>query len=363
MSGFNCGLVGLPNVGKSTIFNALTAAGAKVESFPFSTVKTNVGVVAVPDGRLERLAALYPEKKKVPTTLEFMDIAGLVRGAHEGEGLGNQFLAEIRNVDSVVHIVRCFEDPNIAHVDGSLDPQRDIEVVELELLLKDLETLENTLEKIRRKARAGEREAAKEQELLEQVKEGVERGTAVRELGLGEDEQARLRGLGLLTEKPVLFVANVGDEGENRFSQVVAELARERGAGFIAISGELEMEIAETAEAEEERAAYRREWGIAESGLERLIRAGYRLLDLITFFTTDGPEVRAWTIKRGTKCPQAGAKIHTDFEKRFIQAEVIPIETLLEHGSLHVVKEAGLLHQAGRDYEVQDGDVIHFVVA
>ena len=361
--GFNCGLVGLPNAGKSTIFNALTAAGAKVESFPFSTVKTNVGVVAVPDPRLDRLAALFPEKEKVPTTLEFMDIAGLVRGAHEGEGLGNQFLAEIRNVDAIIHVVRCFEDPNVAHVDGSLDPRRDIEVVELELLLKDLETLENALEKIRRKARAGDREAAKEGQLLEGVKEEVKRGKAVRELKLGSEERAQLRGLGLLTEKPVLFVANVGDEGENDYSKVVAELARERGAGFIVISGELEMEIAEAAESEEERTVWRREWGIEESSLERLIRAGYELLDLITFFTTDGPQVRAWTVKRGTKAPQAGAKIHTDFERRFIQAEIVPIEILLEKGSLHGVKEAGLLQRVGGDYEVQDGDVIHFVVA
>ncbi|MFQ6033946.1 MAG: redox-regulated ATPase YchF, partial [Candidatus Bipolaricaulia bacterium] len=305
----------------------------------------------------------FPEKEKVPTTLEFMDIAGLVRGAHEGEGLGNQFLAEIRNVDAIVHIVRCFEDPNVAHVDGSLDPRRDIEVVELELLLKDLETLENALEKIRRKAHAGDREAAKEEDLLERVKGEVERGTAVRELELAEEERAHLRGLGLLTEKPVLFVANVGDEEETAYSRVVAETARERGAGFIAIPGELEMEIAEAAESEEERAEYRREWGLEESGLERLIRAGYELLDLITFFTTDGPEVRAWTVKRGTKAPQAGAKIHTDFEKKFIQAEVVPVEVFLEKGSLQALKESGLLQRVGGDYEVQDGDVIHFVVA
>ncbi|MGQ9733655.1 MAG: redox-regulated ATPase YchF, partial [Candidatus Bipolaricaulia bacterium] len=361
--GFNCGLVGLPNVGKSTIFNALTAAGAKVESFPFSTIKTNVGVVAVPDQRLDKLATLYPEKRKVPTTLEFLDIAGLVRGAHQGEGLGNQFLAEIRNVDAIAHIVRCFEDPNVAHVDGSLDPKRDIEVVELELLLKDLETLENALDKLRRRARAGEREAQKELALLERIAAAVKEGKAVRTLKLTEEEAARLRGLGLLTEKPVLFVANVGDEGENDYSKVVAEAARARGAGYLAIRGRLEMEIVEATEDEAERALWRREWGLAESGLERLIRAGYQLLDLVTFFTTDGPEVRAWTVKRGTKAPQAGAKIHTDFEKRFIQAEVIPIELLLEKGSLQAVKEAGGLTRAGESYEVQDGDVIHFIVA
>jgi GTP-binding protein YchF len=360
--GFNCGLVGLPNAGKSTVFNALTAAGAKVESFPFSTIKTNVGVVAVPDPRLDRLSALYPEKRKVPTTLEFLDIAGLVRGAHAGEGLGNQFLAEIRNVDAIAHIVRCFEDPLVPHVDGSLDPKRDIEVVELELLLKDLETLENALEKIRRRARAGEREAQKELELLERVASGVKEGKAVRALGLTEEEGARLRGLGLLTAKPVVFVANVGEE-ENDYSRAVAEAARARGAGYVAICGKLEMEIAEATEDEEERALWRREWGIEESGLERLIRAGYQLLELITFFTTDGPEVRAWTVKRGTKAPQAGAKIHTDFEKRFIQAEVVPIAKLLEMGSLQAVKEAGGLLRVGEGYEVQDGDVIHFVVA
>lgn len=361
--GFNCGLVGLPNVGKSTIFNALTAAGAKVESFPFSTIKTNVGTVAVPDERLDKLAALYPEKKKVHTTLEFLDIAGLVRGAHEGEGLGNQFLAEIRNVDAIAHIVRCFEDPNVAHVDGSLDPRRDIEVVELELALKDLETLENTVDKLQGKARAGEREVQKELQLLERVREAVKQGKPVRGLELDGGEQARLRGLGLLTEKPVLFVANVGDEEENEYSKTVAELARERGAGYVAIRGRLEMEIVEASQDEEERATWRREWKIEESGLERLIRAGYQLLDLVTFFTTDGPEVRAWTVKRGTKAPQAGAKIHTDFEKRFIQAELVPIEQLLAKGSLHAVKEAGLLQRVGEHYEVQDGDVIHFVVA
>lgn len=361
--GFNCGLVGLPNAGKTTIFNALTAAGAKVESFPFSTIKTNVGVVAVPDPRLDKLAALYPEKRKVPTTLEFLDIAGLVRGAHAGEGLGNQFLAEIRNVDAIAHIVRCFEDPLVPHVDGSLDPKRDIEVVELELLLKDLETLENALEKVRRRARAGEREAQKELELLERLAAGVKEGKAVRALGLDEDERVRLRGLGLLTEKPVVFVANVGDEEESPYARAVAEAAKARGAGFVAIRGKLEMEIAEATEDEAERAFWRREWGLAESGLERLIRAGYQLLDLITFFTTDGPEVRAWTVKRGTKAPQAGAKIHTDFEKRFIQAEVVPIELLLEKGSLGAVKEAGGLMRVGEGYEVQDGDVIHFVVA
>lgn len=360
--GFTCGLVGLPNAGKTTIFNALTAAGARVESYPFCTIEANVGVVAVPDERLDALHKLFPEKKKVPTTLEFMDIAGLVRGAHQGEGLGNRFLAEIRDVDAILHVVRCFENPNVAHVEGEIDPERDIEIVELELLLKDLETLENALEKLRRKAKA-DKEAAKEAELLERVKAEVERGHPVRELGLNQEERKRLRGLGLLTAKPVLYVANVGDEGENEHSERVRRWAEAHGGEFVAIRGELEMEVAETAQNEEERRQFLQEWGVQETGLKRLIRAGYRLLDLITFFTTDGPEVRAWTVKRGTKAPQAGAKIHTDFEKRFIQAEVVPVEVLLEHKSLTAVREAGLLHRVGEDYEVQDGDVIHFVVA
>ncbi len=359
--GFTCGLVGLPNAGKTTIFNALTAAGARVESYPFCTIEANIGVVAVPDERLDKLHALFPEKRKVPTTLEFMDIAGLVRGAHEGEGLGNRFLAEIRDVDAILHIVRCFEDPNVAHVEGEVDPERDIEIVELELLLKDLETLENALEKLRRKAKA-DKEALKQAELLERVKAEVEQGRPVRGLELSLEERRALQGLGLLTAKPVLYVANVGDEGENAHSERVRRWAEAHGGEFVAIRGELEMEVAETAQTEEERRQFLREWGVEETGLKRLIRAGYRLLDLITFFTTDGPEVRAWTVKRGTKAPQAGAKIHTDFEKRFIQAEVVPVDVLLERESLAAVREAGLLHRVGEDYKVQDGDVIHFIV-
>jgi len=361
--GFTCGLVGLPNAGKTTIFNALTAAGARVESYPFSTIETNVGVVPVPDERLDKLALLFPEKRKVPTTLEFLDIAGLVRGAHQGEGLGNQFLAEIRNVDAIVHVVRCFEDPNVAHIEGELDPERDIEIVELELLLKDLETLEGALEKLRRKAKA-DKEAAKEAELLAKLKEEVARGRPLRELAgeLTPEEERLVRGLGLLTAKPTLYVANVGDEGENAYSKAVERLAVDRGGGFIAIRGELEMEIAETAKTPEEQEEFLREWGLAESGLTRLVQAGYRLLGLVTFFTTDGPEVRAWTVKRGTRAPQAGAKIHTDFERRFVQAEVVKLPDLLERGSIQAVREAGLLQRVGEDYEVQDGDVIHFVV-
>jgi len=292
-----------------------------------------------------------------------MDIAGLVRGAHQGEGLGNQFLAEIRNVDAILHVVRCFEDQNVAHVEGDIDPQRDIEIVELELLLKDLETLENALGKLQRKARTGDKEAAKEAELLERIKARVERGHPVRALELGPEERQALRGLGLLTAKPVLYVANVGDEGENEYSEQVKRWAAEHGGGFVAIRGELEMEIAETSQSPEERRQFLREWGVRETGLKKLIQTGYRLLDLITFFTTDGPEVRAWTVKRGTKAPQAGARIHTDFERRFIQAEVARLEDLLGHKTVAAVREAGLLRKVGEDYEVQDGDIIHFIVA
>lgn len=361
--GFNCGLVGLPNVGKSTIFNALTAAGAKVEIYPFTTINPNIGVVAVPDERLDKLAALFPEKRKVPTTLEFVDIAGLVKGASKGEGLGNQFLAEIRNVDAIVHVVRCFEDANVAHVSGSIDPAKDVEIVEMELLLKDLETVEKRLEKVQGRAKAGDKEAKAEYDFFQQIKAELAKGKSIRELHLSEGDKAKLKDLSPLTVKPVLYVANVGDEGENSYSQMVKELAAVKGGKFITIQGRLEAEIAETTETEEERAQFRKEWGIEESGLRKLIKAGYELLNLITFFTTDGPEVRAWTVVKGTKCPQAGAKIHTDFEKRFVQAEVVKIEDLIKHGSLHKVKEAGLLHKHGENYEVQDGDVIHFVVA
>ena len=359
--GFSCGLVGLPNVGKSTIFNALTAAGAKADLYPFTTIHPNVGVVAVPDERLDKLHALFPQKKKVPTTLEFVDIAGLVKGASQGEGLGNQFLAEIRNVDAIVHIVRCFEDPNVAHVAGSIDPKRDIEIVETELLLKDLETVENRLEKVQSKARAGDKAAKAEFDFFFSIKEELGRGRTIRELTLPQEEKAKLAQM--LSAKPTLFVANVGDEGENEHSKLIEQLAIQRGGAFVWICGRLEAEIIETAKTDEERAQYYREWGIVQPGLSKLIKAGYALLNLITFFTTDGPEVRAWTVPKGTHAPQAGAKIHTDFAERFIQAEVVRIEDWLEHRSHHKLHELGLIHKQGHKYEVQDGDVIHFVVA
>ncbi|MEN3009445.1 MAG: redox-regulated ATPase YchF [Candidatus Bipolaricaulaceae bacterium] len=355
------GLVGLPNAGKSTIFNALTAAGARVEPYPFSTLQAQKGVAPVPDSRLDRLHALFPEKKKVPTTIEVVDIAGLVEGASRGEGLGNQFLADIRNVEAILHVVRCFEDPDIAHPMGAVDVRRDVEVVETELLLKDLETLEGRRERIAKAARIGDKDAREELALLERLLEALKKGIPIRQVPLSPEERERLKGLAPLTLKPVLFVANVGDAGENEHSRRVAELARERGAGWVVIRGRLEMELAELPEAE--RREFLREYGLQELAVERLVREAYRLLSVITFYTFAGPEVRAWTVPLGTKAPDAGAVIHTDFRDRFVLAEVMRLEDLEHYRSERALREAGRIVRAGRDYVVQDGDVIHFVVA
>jgi len=294
------GLVGLPNAGKSTIFNALTAAGAKVEAYPFCTIEPHRGIASVPDERLDALHRLFPEKKKVPTAIEVVDIAGLVKGASQGEGLGNQFLAEIRGVDAVIHVVRCFPDPEIPHPTGDIDPRRDIEIVETELLLKDLETLERRKARIEKVAKTGDKAAREELSLIEHLIDGIGKGIPIRRMGLKPEELALLKDLKPLTAKPVLYVANTGDEGENEYTQAVAELARENGAGYVVIRGRLEAEIAEAAETEEERRAYLAEWGLSESALVRLVRAAYELLDLVTFYTIEGPEVRAWTVPRGT---------------------------------------------------------------
>ena len=355
------GLVGLPNAGKSTIFNALTAAGARVEPYPFSTLQAQKGVAPVPDPRLDRLHALFPEKKKVPTTIEVVDIAGLVEGASQGEGLGNQFLADIRNVEAILHVVRCFEAPDIAHPMGTIDVRRDIEVVETELLLKDLETLEGRWERIAKVARIGDKDAQEELSLLERLIEGLKRGIPIRAQTLSPEDRKRLKGISPLTLKPVLFVANVGDAGENEHSQKVAELARERGAGWVAIRGRLEMELSELSE--EERREFLKEYGIQALAVERLVREAYRLLSVITFYTFVGPEVRAWTVPAGTKAPDAGAAIHTDFRDRFVLAEIMRLEDLEQFRSDKALREAGRIFRAGRDYVVQDGDVIHFIVA
>ncbi|MGB9757207.1 MAG: redox-regulated ATPase YchF [Candidatus Bipolaricaulaceae bacterium] len=355
------GLVGLPNAGKSTIFNALTAAGARVEPYPFCTLQAQKGIAPVPDPRLDRLHALFPEKKKVPTTIEVVDIAGLVEGASRGEGLGNQFLADIRNVEAILHVVRCFEAEDVAHPMGELDVKRDIEVVETELLLKDLETLEGRRERIAKTARIGDKQAREELALLDRLIDALKRGVPIRNASLTAEEKEKLKGLAPLTLKPVLFVANVGDSGENEHSRKVAELARERGAGMVVIRGRLEMELSELAE--EERREFLREYGIGELAVERLVREAYRLLSVITFYTFVGPEVRAWTVPAGTKAPEAGAVIHTDFRDRFVLAEIMRLEDLEQYRSDKALREAGKILRAGRDYVVQDGDVIHFIVA
>lgn len=357
------GLVGLPNAGKSTIFNALTLAGARVEAYPFCTIEPHHGVSSVPDERLDRLHALFPGKKKVPTTIEVVDIAGLVEGASQGEGLGNQFLAEIRGVEAILHVVRCFPDPDIAHPMGELDVRRDIQVVEGELLAKDRETLERRRERTAKAARTGDKPAQEEVALLDRLLDAVRDGKAIRTLRFSAQEMPLLRELAPLTSKPVLFVANVDDAGENDLSRAVAEVARESGAGWIIVRGKLEAELGEACPEEGERQAFLQEYGLTESALVRLVREAYRLLAVITFYTVEGPEVRAWTVPAGTKAPDAGAAIHTDFRDRFVLAEVMPLADLLAAGSERALREAGRVHRAGRDYTVQDGDVIHFISA
>jgi len=360
--GFTCGLVGLPNAGKSTIFNALSGAGARVEPYPFCTIEANIGTVPVPDERLDRLAALFPDKKRVPTHLEFIDIAGLVGGASEGEGMGNQFLSEIRAVDAILHIVRCFADANVAHVAGAVDPIRDIKIVETELLLKDYETMTRVHERLKREAKGGDRRGPGRLAAWERLLDGVAKGIPLRVQEVPREVEELLREVSPLSIKPVIYVANVGDDGENEHSRRVKEFAKEQGKEAIVIRGRLEAEIAEAA-AEEERGAFLAEWGLKETGLSKLIRAGYRALGLVTFFTIEGPEVRAWTVPRGTHAPEAGGRIHSDFAERFVLAEVMDLDELVAAGSEHALREAGRIKRAGRDYVVQDGDVIHFICA
>lgn len=358
------GIVGLPNVGKSTLFNSLTKAGAESANYPFCTIDPNVGIVAVPDERLAVLTRLYDSAKTTPAVIEFVDIAGLVKGASKGEGLGNQFLSNIREVDAIVHVVRCFEDSNIIHVDGSIDPLRDIETINLELIFSDIEILERRISRVAKVVR-NDKSLAKEYELLLNVKKYLEDG----KLAIGyepadEDEAAMLKEWNLLTGKPVIFAANVreddlADDGaSNAYVAAVREFAEQNRSEVFVICAQIEQEIAELEE--EEKKMFLEELGLKESGLEKLIRASYSLLGLISYLTAGPTESRAWTIQKGTKAPQAAGKIHSDFERGFIRAEIVSYENLIECGSYNAAKEKGLVRSEGKDYVVQDGDVVLF---
>ena len=358
------GILGLPNVGKSTLFNALTKAGAESANYPFCTIDPNVGIVPVPDERLKLLGDMYQSKKVTPAVIEFVDIAGLVKGASKGEGLGNQFLANIREVDALVHVVRCFEDDNVIHVDGSVDPIRDIETINLELIFADLEVLERRFSKVTKAAKM-DKTLAKEEALLIRIKEHLESGKMAKSMEIeDEDELALIKGYNLLTYKPVIYAANVSeddlaDDGEsNVMVQRVKEFAEAEGSKVFALCAQIEQEIAELDD--DEKTEFLNELGVKESGLEKLIKASYSLLGLMSFLTAGEDETRAWTIKIGTKAPQAAGKIHTDFERGFIKAEVVNYKDLLEQGSLAAAREKGLVGMEGKDYVVKDGDVILF---
>lgn len=357
-----CGIVGLPNVGKSTLFNALSSAGAESANYPFCTIEPNVGVVPVPDPRLTRLAELAGSARTLPTTIEFVDIAGLVAGASKGEGLGNQFLSHIREVDAIVHVVRCFEDPNVVHVSGSVDPARDVEIIETELILKDLDTVQKRIDRTSKQAKTGDKKIREEVAFYERVSDHLGDGLPARTLTVRNDEESTwLTSLFLLTKKPVLYAANVAEDDlpdGNAYVDQVREIAEKEGAGVVVISAELEAQLADLDD--EEATAFLEELGLEQSGLDRLIQAAYRLLHLITYFTAGPKEARAWTIREGTKAPQAAGVIHTDFERGFIRAETIRFSDYEKYGSESAARDAGVMRSEGKEYVVRDGDVLLF---
>lgn len=357
------GIVGLPNVGKSTLFNAITKAGAESANYPFCTIEPNVGVVPVPDQRLDFLAEMYKPEKYTPAVLELVDIAGLVAGASRGEGLGNKFLSHIRQVDAIIHVVRCFDDPNVIHVNGSADAKRDIETISLELILADLEYLERRIDKVKKSMKGGDKKPQAQLEVLLRIKEALDTGKSARSVELSDEEKEEITDLELLSAKPILYVANVSEddlaapEKNNQFL-AVQQIARAEQAACIAISAKIEEELASLDD--EERAMFLQDLGIVESGLDQIVKSGYSLLNLISYLTAGPKEVRAWTIIRGTKAPQAAGKIHSDFERGFIRAEVVAYDDLHALGSMAACKEKGLVRSEGKDYVMKDGDIVLF---